>query len=135
MDTIFEGVDGCARKMKHACKFIDFFIGDILDYSVLNEASENFKKDNKTFDIRKSITTVVDIVTDKSIMKTIRIKTDLQYLDDGLQSHLVNTDEKRLNQVLFNLVNNALKYTPRNGLITIKVDKVLEFGKPTHLKI
>ena len=135
MDTIFEGVDGCARKMKHACKFIDFFIGDILDYSVLNEASENFKKDNKTFDIRKSIKTVVDIVTDKSIMKTIRIKTDLQYLDDGLQSHLVNTDEKRLNQVLFNLVNNALKYTPRNGLITIKVDKVLEFGKPTHLKI
>ena len=135
MDTIFEGVDGCARKMKHACKFIDFFIGDILDYSVLNEASENFKKDNKTFDIRKSITTVVDILTDKTIMKTIRIKTDLQYQDDGLHSHLINTDEKRLNQVLFNLINNSLKYTPRHGLITIKVDKVFMFGKPTHLKI
>ena len=44
MDTIFEGVDGCARKMKHACKFIDFFIGDILDYSVLNKLQKISKK-------------------------------------------------------------------------------------------
>ena len=52
--------------MNHASKYIDFFVGDILDYSVLNEAAENFKKDFKTFDIRKAITTVVDMVTDKS---------------------------------------------------------------------
>ena len=83
--------------MEHATKYIDFFIGDILDYSVLNEASENFLKEFKTFDIRKAITTVVDMVTDKSIMKTISIETDLMYQDNGYKSHLVNTDEKRFN--------------------------------------
>ena len=73
IETIFEGISKCARKMQHATKYIDFFVGDILDYSVLNEASENFQKRNNTFDIRKAITTVVDMVADKSIMKTITI--------------------------------------------------------------
>ena len=69
--------------METATKYIDFFVGDILDYSVLNESSENFLKDIKTFDIRKAITTVVDMVTDKSIMKTITIETYLMYQDNG----------------------------------------------------
>ena len=39
IETIFSGIDVCARKMQHATKYIDFFVGDILDFSVLNEAS------------------------------------------------------------------------------------------------
>ena len=50
--------------MQHATKYIDFFVGDILDYSVLNDEPQNFKKQNKKFDIRKAITTVVNLVTD-----------------------------------------------------------------------
>ena len=44
IELIFRGIDVCARKMQHATKFVEFFVGDILDYSVLNEGSENFKK-------------------------------------------------------------------------------------------
>ena len=44
-------------------------------------------------------------------MKTISIKTELLYPDNGKKSHLMKTDEKRFNQVLLNLINNALKYT------------------------
>ena len=75
------------------------------------------------------------MVTDKSLMKKIAIKTDLQYGDNGLESLLVSTDEKRFNQVLLNLLNNALKYTPRDGLIKIKVNKVYDQGRNTHLKV
>ena len=75
------------------------------------------------------------MVTDKSSMKKINIKTDLLYSDTGKKSHLVNTDEKRFTQVLLNLVNNALKHTSRDGVIQIKVDKVCEFGNTSHLKI
>ena len=83
IETIFSGIDVCARKMQHATKYIDFFVGDILDFSVLNVASKNFKKESKLFDIRKAISTVVDMVTDKSLMKTIAIKTELQYEVNG----------------------------------------------------
>ena len=61
-------------------------------------------------------------------MKTISIDTILLYQDNGKKSHLVKTDEKRFTQVLLNLVNNALKQTPRDGIIKIKVEKVLECG-------
>ena len=44
IETIFKEIEKCARKMKNASKYIDFFVGDILDYSVLNKADENFKK-------------------------------------------------------------------------------------------
>ena len=37
----------------------------------------------KAFDIRKALSTVIDMVSDKSIMKTITIKTDLLYEDNG----------------------------------------------------
>ena len=34
-----------------------------------------------------------------------------------------------------NLINNAIKYTPRLGIINIKVDKIYKLGKISHLKI
>ena len=64
MENLFTGVGICGRKMGHAWKYIDYFISDILDYSVINEESQNFKKQSKIFDIRIAITNVLDIVTD-----------------------------------------------------------------------
>jgi CheY-like chemotaxis protein len=31
--------------MSNSCKFIDFFVHDILDYTILNKDSKNFIKD------------------------------------------------------------------------------------------
>ena len=36
VNNIFEGLKTCGSKMKTAGQFIDFFIHDVLDYSVLN---------------------------------------------------------------------------------------------------
>ena len=61
--------------MKTAGQFIDFFIHDVLDYSVLNNQSKNFIKSPECFEIREAITTVVQMVEDKTLMKKIEIKT------------------------------------------------------------
>jgi signal transduction histidine kinase/ActR/RegA family two-component response regulator len=39
---------------------------------------------------------------------------------------VVRADEQRLVQVLFNLINNAIKFTPRAGNITVRLEKVDE---------
>ena len=47
--------------MFSASKFIDFFVHDILDYTILNKDSKNFIKNPKSFDIREAIDEIMDI--------------------------------------------------------------------------
>jgi len=51
-------------------------------------------------------------------MKNINVKTVFK---DFSVSNFVNTDIKRMQQVLLNLTSNAVKFTNRNGKIKIKV--------------
>ena len=41
----------CVSKISSATKFIDFFVHDILDYTLLNEKEENFMANNTVFNI------------------------------------------------------------------------------------
>ena len=41
--------------MSCATKFIDFFVHDILDYTILNKDSENFTKNLTVFNIEEAI--------------------------------------------------------------------------------
>jgi hypothetical protein len=61
--------------MVSATKFIDFFVHDILDYSLLNNKERNFTKNIAVFDIQNSIDDVVDTLNDKCLMKEIQIET------------------------------------------------------------
>ena len=107
--------------MSSACKFIDFFVHDILDYTLLNKESKNFMKDKKTFDVAVAIKEITDILNDKSSLKNIKIETHLRGFDDH---YLVKTDRKRLQQVILNFLSNAIKFTDRDGKVMILVEKL-----------
>jgi len=112
-----------------ATKFIDFFVHDILDYSVMTQNEKNFYKDNTVFDVRESITEIITILEYKTSMKDINVRTlfrGFEHLKPERQS-LVKTDQKRLQQVLLNLYSNAVKFTDRQGKITILVELIKDF--------
>ena len=47
--------------MASAAKFIDFFVHDILDYTILNKDNKNFTKQIIEFDIRDAINQILEI--------------------------------------------------------------------------
>lgn len=69
--------------MASASKFIDFFVHDLLDYTILNKDSKNFIKIPTVFDLNIALTEMCQILEDKSSMKNITI--DIKYKGFGGQ--------------------------------------------------
>jgi HAMP domain-containing protein/signal transduction histidine kinase/CheY-like chemotaxis protein len=55
-------------------------------------------------------------------------------LGDSLASELMHTDAKRLQQVLKNLLSNALKFT-EHGSVRLSIDKVARGWTPNHMTL
>ena len=63
--------------MASATKFIDFFVQDILDYTILNNDENNFIKNITIFNIQMAVDEITDILNDKVQMKEININIEL----------------------------------------------------------
>ena len=63
----------CGSKISSATLFIDFFVHDILDYTLLNEKEENFIPNNTVFNIQTGIDEIKAILIDKIRIKSINI--------------------------------------------------------------
>ena len=90
------GLENCGNKMSSAAKFIDYFVHDILDYTILNKEEKNFAKDLKLMDIRRTIEEIVEIQEDKAKIKNIDIQIKYkgfkEFEDSDQVNYLVKTD-------------------------------------------
>lgn len=73
--------------------------------------------------INKTIAKALSGVYLKAEEKNIEVKV---YCDNELE---INHDKKWVSEALFNIIENAVKYTPENGLIEITVDKGSLFSR------
>ena len=61
LKNIHMGMNICGNKIISATKFIDYFVHDILDYTMINKDSTKFIKDNSVFDIRSCVDEILTI--------------------------------------------------------------------------
>ena len=91
-------------------------ITDILDLTKIVAGKLEFKP--QPFSISEAMVQACMLVKDIARQKKIKID-----IEKDLDSDEVTLDPLRFKQVLYNLVSNAVKYTPDNGGVTIRVLK------------
>jgi PAS domain S-box-containing protein len=90
-------------------------INDILDFSKIQSGkmeAENLKI-NPFIDLKSSI----ELFTSSAFEKEIKLHIDL----DPSLPECIYTDKLRLTQILYNLIGNAIKFTPERGEITVTI--------------
>ena len=69
----------------------------------------------QTFDPRAAIKSVADMLSDQAQRAGVMLLADAPKRLPTLES-----DERRVKQILFNMVDNAIRYTPRGGRVVIR---------------
>lgn len=87
-------------------------INDLIDISRIEAGQTEIKKENTN--IPSLILELVMFFRPEADKKGIYLKTDNQLTGD---QSLIITDKGKVAQIITNLIKNALKFTPRNGII------------------
>ena len=95
-------------------------LNDILDMAKIE--SGKFEIANAPFRLFSALSEVSSIITQRCKEKCIRFEHTLDELPDVILAG----DKMRLNQVLINLLGNAVKFTPDHGTVTFTVGVVEE---------
>ncbi|MGC8734221.1 MAG: sensor histidine kinase [bacterium] len=108
-------------------------VNSLLNLSRLESAKVNFNI--KKIDIKEIVENVIELMYPK--MKNNNLKLIREYEDDIIYEALI--DEDKTEQIIINLLDNAIKYSPKGGNITIgiqnKETEVLIYIKDTGIGI
>jgi signal transduction histidine kinase len=108
-------------------------VNSLLNLSRLESAKVNFNI--KKLDIKEIVENVIELMYPK--IKNSNIKLNREYEDEVIYEALA--DEDKTEQIIINLVDNAVKYSPKEGTITIglknKESEVLVYVKDTGIGI
>ena len=116
LEAITDGVikpgSGAIRSLDEEANLLSRMVDDLQELS-LAEAGE-LKLDRQTQDIRKLLKKTVALRQTQAAVKGVLVSADLPK-----KLPRVNIDTHRINQVLLNLIDNAITHTPKDGIITI----------------
>ncbi|MDH3976328.1 MAG: PAS domain S-box protein [Deltaproteobacteria bacterium] len=94
-------------------------VNDLLDLKVIEE--EKMVLDPSPVDVNSLLKRSVAVFRDKMLVNDkhllVKVGNDVDFL---------YADERRIKQVLINLIGNASRYTPKGGTITVKVEPFVD---------
>ncbi len=111
--TYTRAVDSIERNAKLQSRLID----DMLDVSRI--ISGKLRLDAQPVDLTMVINAAVDTLRPAAEAKNIRVYVVLDY-----SAGLILGDATRLQQVVWNILSNAIKFTPKDGSIQVALERI-----------
>ncbi len=108
-------VRDCLKKIELSSKHLLGLVNDILDMSKIE--SGDLSLSFEPVSLQETMRSIVDMVYPQV---KVRNQTFNVYVNDSIAEN-VYCDSIRINQVVLNLVGNAIKFTPENGVIQASV--------------
>lgn len=113
-----EYVKECLDKVAMAGNHLVMLINDILDISKVE--SGKMMLVNQTFSLRESVDEISSIANARAEEKHISFEVHMhEIIKDTLPA-----DQLRLNQILLNLLTNAIKYTDQGGHVVLDISEM-----------
>jgi len=94
-------------------------INDILDLSKIEAGKVELEASK--LNIKELLENSLIMVREKCMKHGINVSTNITQDLEGLD---ITADERKLKQVMFNLLSNAAKFTPHGGTITLEANRV-----------
>ena len=94
-------------------------INDVLDMSKIE--AERFELAREDFDARDAIAAVLRLMRGQADRAGISLRGDI-----SAESLEAEADRRAIKQIAFNLISNALKFTPKGGTVTVSAHPVGE---------
>jgi cell cycle sensor histidine kinase DivJ len=94
-------------------------INDVLDMSKIE--AERFELAREDFDARDAIAAVLRLMRGQADRQGVSLRGELS--SESLEAE---ADRRAIKQIAFNLISNALKFTPRGGSVTVSAHPVGE---------
>ncbi|MBR5566153.1 MAG: response regulator [Roseburia sp.] len=117
-----------ANRLDSASKYLLSLLNDVLDMSRLESGSASLSK--QEFMVQQFWETINTIATSQAKA------ADVNYVfekEEGIQKSYIG-DVVRLEQILINLINNAIKFTPKGGTVTVCISQLEVVQKRAKLQ-
>ena len=121
-------IKDCLEKVIMSSKHLLALINDVLDMSKIESGKVELR--HECFNFRAFLQDFENLYGEQAKRKGISYET---VLASDLDVQIIG-DSLRLNQVLSNLLSNALKFTPAKGIIKLRVSKTGEDQENVYLR-
>ena len=105
--------------IKHSADNLKVIINDILDFSVIESGKLKFEQIG--FDLTYQVKSVIETLSIQAQEKGLEIELITKKHKEGT---ILLGDPVRLNQILINLINNAIKFTHEGGEETALIESI-----------
>ncbi len=102
------------KDLKTSVDDLSIAISNMLNFSVL--VSDHIKVEEEKFNLRDLLKSIVQVVQIKADNAMLNLQFDIE---EQLPENFLG-DTKKITQILFNLMDNAIKYSPKGGRIVVE---------------